>query len=85
LLVICYLSHSIYPVGNMPVQLAGREDPTSEDANFACVCEHVTLVKLAVLLVATLVGCLRYEMERVAISNLTSFGSDHPPNSNAAL
>jgi hypothetical protein len=38
-----------------------------------------------VLLVATLVGCLRYEMERVAISNLTSFGSALPPNSNAAL
>ena len=28
------------------------------------------IVTMAVLLVATLVGCLRYEMEKVAISNL---------------
>jgi hypothetical protein len=47
--------------------------------------EQVTIMTMAVLLVATLVGCLRYEMERVAISNLTSFGSALPPNSNAAL
>jgi hypothetical protein len=46
--------------------------------------EQVTIVTMAVLLVATLVVCLRYEMARVAISNLTSFGSALPPNSNAA-
>jgi hypothetical protein len=40
---------------------------------------------MAVLSVAALVGRLRYEIEKVAISNLISFGSALPPNSNPAL
>jgi hypothetical protein len=47
--------------------------------------ERVTILVMAVLLVATLVGCLRQEMEKVAASNLAPLASDHPPNSNAAL
>jgi hypothetical protein len=47
--------------------------------------EQVTIVTMAVLLVAALVGCLRYDIERVAASNLAPVASHHPLNSNAAL
>jgi hypothetical protein len=49
------------------------------------VIERMTIALLGVLLVATLVGCLRYDIERVAASNLAPVASDHSPNRNAAL
>jgi hypothetical protein len=47
--------------------------------------ERVTILVMAVLLVATLVGCLGQEIQLVAVSNRAPVASVHPPNTNAAL
>ena len=47
--------------------------------------ERATVVVLTLVLVATLVGCLKYEMEKVAASSSMPIFSGHQLHSNPAL
>jgi hypothetical protein len=47
--------------------------------------ERATVIVLALLLLATLVGCLKFEMEKVASSSLAPIYSGHQLHNNVAL